>query len=667
MLRVRTCGAPAGADVRRRGPEYVEGLGGRDYSKRPSRRHRPIVCLGPSHGVRDPVALRSERVRGGTTCVRQGAACSVPAFRRLPSPLVPSASRHRRWAGGVLLADRQTLCHRRDAPVGAVPRSHDRRSAGRAGTTWLQVDATSVPELRRPTVRRVDRCGITTVREPALGDLVPDVAVEEAGPAEWAAGISRLQQWSKSSPSPTRRAAWRRPPPCSRWGWPWPQQGRRVLVVDLDPQACLTFSLGFDPDSLDSSLHDVLVRRAPLADVVRQCPRSTGLDLVPATIDLAGAEVHLLSRTGREHVLARRWCRSLSDYDAVLDRLPAFARRADHQRPDRGGGVIDTPPVRGAEPSRRRDNCSRRSRTCANSPTRSCGCSVSSPPCSTPGRRTRARCSSEVEERYGLPMFEPAVPEVGPLRRGARPRVVRVPTRADVTGRARLPDAVDRGLRRDAACLTRRGARGATRRPTRSASVPCSGCPSAEGEPEGVTPLGGTAARRQASALLGRTAATRPRQPVPCVRQPTGGSGCLQRRLRAVRPEVADRAAGPADPPASDRGVAAPRPLRPPHDLPELPPASLVQRDPAADGRSGLIAATSRPAGSLGCSVSSAPGWRVGRRRVRTRAEERHEGQHGQGGAEPVDPARRVVVDDGLGGRRRARRPSPEWRRGRRR
>src|ERR1700744_520559 len=39
------------------------------------------------------------------------------------------------------------------------------------------------------------------------------------------------------------------------------QQGRRVLVVDLDPQACLPYSLGFDPDQLDSSLHYVLVRR----------------------------------------------------------------------------------------------------------------------------------------------------------------------------------------------------------------------------------------------------------------------------------------------------------------------------------------------------------------------------------------------------------------------
>ena len=70
--------------------------------------------------------------------------------------------------------------------------------------------------------------------------------------------------------------------------------GRRTLVVDLDPQACLTFSLGFDPDALDSSLHDVFVRRQSVADVALPVPGVAGLDLLPATIDLAGSEVHLL-------------------------------------------------------------------------------------------------------------------------------------------------------------------------------------------------------------------------------------------------------------------------------------------------------------------------------------------------------------------------------------
>ncbi len=100
------------------------------------------------------------------------------------------------------------------------------------------------------------------------------------------------------------------------------EQGHRVLVVDLDPQACLTFSFGFDPDTLDQSLHDVLVRRSKVADVARPVPGIDGLTLVPATIDLAGAEVHLLSRTGREHVLARALTPVLEEYDLVLIDCP---------------------------------------------------------------------------------------------------------------------------------------------------------------------------------------------------------------------------------------------------------------------------------------------------------------------------------------------------------
>ncbi len=100
------------------------------------------------------------------------------------------------------------------------------------------------------------------------------------------------------------------------------QSGRDVLVVDLDPQACLTYSLGVDPDALDRSLHDVLVRRTKLSDVTRRVEGVDGLSLVPATIDLAGAEVHLLTKTGREHVLARALAPELDDYDVVLVDCP---------------------------------------------------------------------------------------------------------------------------------------------------------------------------------------------------------------------------------------------------------------------------------------------------------------------------------------------------------
>ena len=132
------------------------------------------------------------------------------------------------------------------------------------------------------------------------------------------------------------------------------QQGRRVLVVDLDPQACLTYSLGFDPDQLDSSLHDVLVRRARLADVVKTVPGVPNLDLAPATIDLAGAEVHLLTRTGREHVLAQALAPVLDDYHTVLIDCPPSLGRADDQRPHRGRGRHCAAPVRGAQPPWRR-------------------------------------------------------------------------------------------------------------------------------------------------------------------------------------------------------------------------------------------------------------------------------------------------------------------------
>jgi chromosome partitioning protein len=94
------------------------------------------------------------------------------------------------------------------------------------------------------------------------------------------------------------------------------------LVVDLDPQACLTYSLGFDPDALGRSLHDVFVRRAGLADVILPVPGVGSLDLVPATIDLAGSEVHLLTRTGREHVLERALGPVLDRYDLVLIDCP---------------------------------------------------------------------------------------------------------------------------------------------------------------------------------------------------------------------------------------------------------------------------------------------------------------------------------------------------------
>jgi len=76
--------------------------------------------------------------------------------------------------------------------------------------------------------------------------------------------------------------------------------GPRVLLVDLDPQASLSYSMGLDPDTLDVTIHDVLVGRVPIGKAIHQLAEA---DVVPSNIDLAGAEAYLLTRTGREYAL----------------------------------------------------------------------------------------------------------------------------------------------------------------------------------------------------------------------------------------------------------------------------------------------------------------------------------------------------------------------------
>ena len=92
--------------------------------------------------------------------------------------------------------------------------------------------------------------------------------------------------------------------------------GLKVLLVDLDPQSCLTFSLGIDPEEVKKSIHQVLLRQVDAADVLYETEE--GPDLLPATIELAGAETALLTRPGREHALRAALEDITDDYDWVL-------------------------------------------------------------------------------------------------------------------------------------------------------------------------------------------------------------------------------------------------------------------------------------------------------------------------------------------------------------
>jgi chromosome partitioning protein len=96
--------------------------------------------------------------------------------------------------------------------------------------------------------------------------------------------------------------------------------GRRVLLVDLDPQACLTFSLGLDPDGLELSVHDVLLGRVSANMALQKT--SDGPDLLPSTIDLAGTEAMLSTRTGREYALRTALEDLGQEYDDVLIDCP---------------------------------------------------------------------------------------------------------------------------------------------------------------------------------------------------------------------------------------------------------------------------------------------------------------------------------------------------------
>jgi chromosome partitioning protein len=114
----------------------------------------------------------------------------------------------------------------------------------------------------------------------------------------------------------------------------WAGRGRKVLAVDLDPQAALTYSLGFEPDELEPTIHDVLGGANPIADTIRS--GEEGFDLAPANIDLAGAEAYLLTRTAREYALKEALEEVVDRYEVLVLDCPPLSGRAHDQRPHRG-------------------------------------------------------------------------------------------------------------------------------------------------------------------------------------------------------------------------------------------------------------------------------------------------------------------------------------------
>jgi chromosome partitioning protein len=99
------------------------------------------------------------------------------------------------------------------------------------------------------------------------------------------------------------------------------EEGHRVLCVDMDPQGNLTMSQGIDPDGLEKSMYDVLVHDLSIREVIRK----REIDVACASIDLAGAEIAMSTKIGRERSLDKALRVVSEDYDFVcIDTPPSL-------------------------------------------------------------------------------------------------------------------------------------------------------------------------------------------------------------------------------------------------------------------------------------------------------------------------------------------------------
>ena len=94
--------------------------------------------------------------------------------------------------------------------------------------------------------------------------------------------------------------------------------GRRVLLVDFDPQGALSVGLGVQPHQLDRTAYNLLMERNVALEDVLLKTGVAGMDLLPSNIDLSAAEVQLVGEVAREQTLGRALAPAVADYDYIL-------------------------------------------------------------------------------------------------------------------------------------------------------------------------------------------------------------------------------------------------------------------------------------------------------------------------------------------------------------
>jgi len=99
-------------------------------------------------------------------------------------------------------------------------------------------------------------------------------------------------------------------------------QGKKILTIDIDPQGNTTSGLGFDKKKIKLSMYDLLTSDISIRDTIKECELVNNLYLIPSKMELAGAEVELISRNNRENILKEKLKEIEGEFDYVFIDCP---------------------------------------------------------------------------------------------------------------------------------------------------------------------------------------------------------------------------------------------------------------------------------------------------------------------------------------------------------